>query len=195
MGPFSHLPRLTRVILISNIVVFMAQLALPGLLEAWFALWPLDVAFQPWQVLSYAFLHGSVLHIALNMYGLVMFGADLERTWGPNRFLRYYVVSLLTAGLTQLAVTAWLGQTLPTVGASGGVFGLLLGYAVMFPDRRIVLLFPPIPMPAWVFALLFAAIELVSGVMGNQTGVAHFAHLGGMLGGLLMLRRWARERR
>ncbi|MEZ5459187.1 MAG: rhomboid family intramembrane serine protease [Steroidobacteraceae bacterium] len=195
MGLFSHLPRLTRIVLVANVIVFVLQLALPGLLENWFALWPLEVGFQPWQVLTYAFLHGSVLHIALNMYGLVMFGADLERTWGSNRFLRYYVVSLLSAGLTQLAVTAWLGQTLPTVGASGGVFGLLLGYAVMFPQRRIVLLFPPIPMPAWVFALLFAAIELVSGVMGNQTGVAHFAHLGGMLGGFLMLRRWARERR
>jgi membrane associated rhomboid family serine protease len=170
-------------------------MTLAGMLEPWFALWPVGVAFQPWQLATYAFLHGSLAHIAFNMFGLVMFGADLERTWGPRRFLRFYAASVLSAGLTQLAVTAWLGQSLPTVGASGGVFGLVLGFAVMFPDRRIVPLFPPIPMPAWVFALVFAVLELVLGVMGTQTGVAHFAHLGGMLGGLLMLRRWARERR
>jgi membrane associated rhomboid family serine protease len=195
VSPFSHLPSTTRVILIANVLVFLAQMGLPGLLESWLALWPVGVAFQPWQVLTYAFLHGSVLHIAFNMYGLVMFGADLERIWGARRFLNYYLASVLAAALTQLVVTAWLGQTLPTVGASGGVFGLLLGYAVMFPDRRIMLLFPPIPMPAWVFALLFAALELAMGFMGTQTGVAHFAHLGGMLGGLLLLRRWASARR
>jgi membrane associated rhomboid family serine protease len=195
VNPLSHLPRITRIILIANVLVFALQFMLPGLLESWLALWPLGVAFQPWQVLSYAFLHGGVMHLVLNMYGLVMFGADLERTWGPNRFLRFYLVSVLAAALTQLAVTAWLGQALPTVGASGGVFGLLLGYAVMFPDRRIVLLFPPIPMPAWVFALVFAAISLVLGVTGTQSGVAHFAHLGGMLGGLLLLWRWSGGRR
>jgi membrane associated rhomboid family serine protease len=195
VNPLSHLPRITRIILIANVLAFALQFMLPGLLEAWLALWPLGVAFQPWQVLSYAFLHGGVMHLVLNMYGLVMFGADLERTWGPNRFLRFYLVSVLAAALTQLAVTAWLGQALPTVGASGGVFGLLLGYAVMFPERRIVLLFPPIPMPAWVFALVFAAISLVLGVTGTQSGVAHFAHLGGMLGGLLLLRRWSGGRR
>ncbi len=195
MNPLSHLPRITRIILIANVLVFALQFALPGLLESWLALWPLGVAFQPWQVLTYAFLHGGLMHLVLNMYGMVMFGADLERNWGPNRYLRFYLVSVLAAALTQLAVTAWLGQALPTVGASGGVFGLLLGYAVMFPDRRIVLLFPPIPMPAWVFALLFAAISLVLGVTGTQSGVAHFAHLGGMLGGLLLLRRWSGGRR
>jgi membrane associated rhomboid family serine protease len=195
VNPLSHLPRITRIILIANVLVFALQFALPGLLESWLALWPLGVAFQPWQVLTYAFLHGGLMHLVLNMYGMVMFGADLERNWGPNRYLRFYLVSVLAAALTQLAVTAWLGQALPTVGASGGVFGLLLGYAVMFPDRRIVLLFPPIPMPAWVFALLFAAISLVLGVTGTQSGVAHFAHLGGMLGGLLLLRRWSGGRR
>lgn len=195
MNPLAQLPQVTRLILITNVAVFVLQMALSGLLESWFALWPLGVAFQPWQLLTYAFLHGSFAHIAFNMFGLVMFGADLERVWGPRRFLRFYFASVLSAGLAQLAVTAWLGQSLPTVGASGGVFGLLLGFAVMFPNRRIVPLFPPIPMPAWVFALLFAVLELVLGVMGTQTGVAHFAHLGGMLGGLLMLRRWAREPR
>lgn len=192
---FGQLPPVTRLLLIANITVFVLQMILPSLLEAWFALWPLHVAFQPWQLLTYAFLHGGLAHIAFNMFGLAMFGSDLERVWGANRYLRYYIVSVLTAGLTQLAVTAWLGQSLPTVGASGGVFGLVLGFAVMFPERRIVPLFPPIPMPAWVFALVFAGLELALGVMGTQTGVAHFAHLGGMLGGLLLLWRWSRRRR
>jgi membrane associated rhomboid family serine protease len=190
-----QLPPVTRLLLIANIAVFVLQMLLPGLLEAWLALWPLQVAFQPWQLLTYAFLHGGLAHIAFNMFGLAMFGSDLERVWGSNRYLRYYIVSVLTAGLTQLAVTASLGQSLPTVGASGGVFGLVLGFAVMFPDRRIVPLFPPIPMPAWVFALFFAGLELALGVMGTQTGVAHFAHLGGMLGGLLLLWRWSRRNR
>ena len=188
-----QLPPVTRLLLLANIAVFVLQLLLPGLLESWLALWPLHVAFQPWQLLTYAFLHGGISHIAFNMFGLAMFGSDLERVWGSNRYLRYYFVSVLAAGLTQLAVTAWLGQSLPTVGASGGVFGLVLGFAVMFPDRRIVPLFPPIPMPAWVFALVFAGLELALGVMGTQTGVAHFAHLGGMLGGLLLLWRWSRR--
>lgn len=192
---FGQLPPVTRLLLLANIAIFVLQLLLPRLLESWLALWPLGVAFQPWQLLTYAFLHGSVAHIAFNMFGLAMFGSDLERVWGPARYLRYYVVSVLAAAVTQLVVTAWLGQTLPTVGASGGVFGLVLGFAVMFPHRRIVPLFPPIPMPAWVFALVFAGLELALGVMGTQTGVAHFAHLGGMLGGLLLLWRWARRAR
>lgn len=192
---FSQLPAVTRLLLIVNIAVFVLQGLLPNLLETWFALWPLNVAFQPWQLLTYAFLHGGLAHIAFNMFGLAMFGSDLERVWGAGRYLRYYIVSVLAAGLTQLAVTAWLGQNVPTVGASGGVYGLVLGFAVMFPNRRIVPLFPPIPMPAWVFALVFAGLELALGVMGTQTGVAHFAHLGGMLGGLLLLWRWARSSR
>jgi membrane associated rhomboid family serine protease len=102
---------------------------------------------------------------------------------------------VVTAALSHLAVTAWMGAPpFPTVGASGGVYGLLLAYGVYFPRRTVILLFPPIPLPARVFVVVFAAIELYFGVTGTASGVAHFAHLGGMLGGWLLLRSRRRRR-
>ncbi len=191
----NNLPAVTRSLLIANAIGFALQKLLPGLFDAWFALWPLGVNFEPWQLLTYGFLHGGLWHIAFNMFGLAMFGADLERLWGPRRFITFYFVSVVTAGLTQLAFSAYSGDPNPTVGASGGVYGLVLGYAMMFPERRVMLLFPPIPMPARVFALLFAGLELYMGVTGTQSGVAHFAHLGGMLGGFILLQVWRSQRR
>ncbi|HYM26902.1 MAG TPA: rhomboid family intramembrane serine protease, partial [Steroidobacteraceae bacterium] len=115
-------------------------------------------------------------------------GSDVERLFGPRFFLQYYVGCLVTAALCHLAVTAWLGAPPGyTVGASGAIFGLLLAFGWYFPQRRILLLFPPIPMPARVFVAVYGAIELVLGVTGFEAGVAHFAHLGGMLGGWLMI--------
>jgi membrane associated rhomboid family serine protease len=192
---FANLPPATRSILVANLIVFGLQALLPEFMTVYFALWPLHVNFDVWQLVTYAFLHGGLAHIAFNMFGLVMFGADLERVWGTNRFTQYYFASVLAAALTQLLITTWLGDAKPTVGASGGIYGLVLGFAIMFPERRIVPLFPPIPMPARVFALIFATLELVLGVSGTQSGIAHFAHLGGMLGGWLMLRHWASARR
>jgi len=162
-----------------------------GQLFEWFALWPLGNGFAPWQLLSYALLHGGLLHLAFNMYGLWMFGSELERVWGPRRLLQYYVVSVLVGGVVQLIVATDAPVPYPTVGASGGLFGLLLGYAMLFPHRTIMLLFPPIPMPAWMFAVVFGVLELTLGVTGGAGGIAHFAHLGGMLGGWLMLRYWS----
>jgi membrane associated rhomboid family serine protease len=124
------------------------------------------------------------------MYGLWMFGSALEQVWGARRLLQYYLVSVLVAGLVQLMVASGSPMAYPTVGASGGLFGLLLGYAMLFPQRRLMLLFPPIPMPAWLFAVVFGVLELTLGVTGEASGIAHFAHLGGMLGGWLMLRYW-----
>jgi membrane associated rhomboid family serine protease len=166
-----------------------------------FALWPLgtppDLApnvaagtFQPWQLVTYSFLHGGFTHLFLNMFALYMFGSELERLWGRRRYLTYWFAAVLAAGVTQLIVSASTGTYYPTVGASGGVFGLLLAYGIHFPRRTIVLLIPPIPMPAWLFVIVYAGIELYLGVTGTQAGVAHFAHLGGMLGGWLMLRYW-----
>jgi membrane associated rhomboid family serine protease len=192
---FSSLPPATRSILIANLSVFALQALLPEFMTVYFALWPLHVNFEIWQLLTYAFLHGGIAHLLFNMFGLVMFGPDLERVWGTRRFTQYYLASVLAAALTQLLVTSSLGDAKPTVGASGGIYGLVLGFAIMFPERRIVPLFPPIPMPARVFALLFASLELVLGVTGTQSGVAHFAHLGGMLGGGLLLHHWASARR
>ncbi|MGH8689887.1 MAG: rhomboid family intramembrane serine protease, partial [Burkholderiales bacterium] len=155
------------------------------------ALWPpggFGSRFEPWQLVTYAFLHGSFAHIFFNMLGLYMFGSEVERLFGSRFYAAYYFGCVVSAALCHLAVTAWMGATpYPTVGASGGVYGLLLAFGVYFPHRRVLLLFPPIPMPARVFVLVFAVLELAFGVTGTAAGVAHFAHLGGMLGGWLMI--------
>ena len=119
-----------------------------------------------------------------------MFGGAIERVFGGRRYLVYYFMSVIAAAVTQLLVAALTGGVYPTVGASGGVFGLLLAYGIYFPKSRVMLLFPPIPMPARLFVVIYAVIELYLGVTGTQEGVAHFAHLGGMLGGYLTLKYW-----
>jgi membrane associated rhomboid family serine protease len=185
------LPAATRTILIVTIGAFLLQSFADQSAVAGFALWPLATPlFRPWQVVSYALLHDGFLHLFLNMFALFMFGRDLELTWGAKRFTVFYVVCVLAAAATQLAVMHASGAFYPTVGASGGVFGLLLAYAVYFPRARITLLFPPIPMPAWLFVTLYGVLELVLGVTGTQEGVAHFAHLGGMLGGAVLILLW-----
>lgn len=184
------MPPATQALILSCVVVFLLQsLGVDGL--AFFALWPVGSGgFMPWQVVSYAFLHGGLSHLVFNMFGLFMFGAELERVWGSKRFLVFYFASVIVAALTQLLVAAWSGSPNPTVGASGGLFGLLAGFAMLFPHRRIVPLIPPIPMPAWLFVVIYGVIELFLGVTGSMSGVAHFAHLGGILGGWLTLRYW-----
>ncbi len=184
----------------ANVVVFLLQGASRGTMEDLFALWPLQPIdgqsyFHVWQIITYAFLHGNITHIAFNMLGLWMFGAEIERYVGPRRLLACYFASVLSAALSQLIVPSLLGAPPgPTIGASGGVFGLLLAYALMFPNRKVVPLIPPIPMPAWLFATLYAAIELFLGVTGSLSGVAHFAHLGGMIGSAVTVMQWRRER-
>ena len=195
------MPIVTQALLITNVVVFLLQLSgSSGLLMTWFALWPPSSGpsslpgFEPWQLITYSFLHGGFAHIFFNMLALFMFGADIERLFGSRFYVLYYFASVVAAGLSHLVVTSWMGAVpYPTVGASGGVYGLLLAFAVYFPHRRVMLLFPPIPMPARVFVAVFALLELFFGVTGTQSGVAHFAHLGGLAGGALMI--WSRRRR
>ena len=183
-----RMPPATQALIFSCVIVYFAQSMLD--LDA-FALWPVASGqFLPWQLLSYGFLHGGLSHLVFNMFGLYMFGGELERVWGSRRFLLFYFVSVLCAALAQLGVAAWSGSMVPTVGASGGLFGLLLGFAMLFPHRKIVPLIPPIPMPAWLFVVIYGVIELFLGVTGSMSGVAHFAHLGGILGGWLTLRYW-----
>jgi membrane associated rhomboid family serine protease len=185
------MPPLTQALLVVNVLAFLLQQVMGNLLVQWFALWPLGSGlFMPWQVGSYSFLHGGLMHLAFNMYGLWLFGSELERVWGSRRFGVFYAVSVLVAALVQLGVTAMLGSGAPTVGASGGLFGLLIGFAMVFPRRTITPLLPPIPMPAPVFVALYGALELTLGVTGSATGIAHFAHLGGLLGGWLVIRYW-----
>jgi membrane associated rhomboid family serine protease len=196
-------PLVTGALLGANVLIFMLQLAggLP-LLEH-FALWPLRSGpsatpnFQLWQLLTYSFLHdpSTILHLGFNMLALFTFGRDVERLFGSRWYLKYYFASVMAAALSHLVVTAWMGgPPIPTVGASGGVYGLLLAYGIYFPRRTVILLIPPIPLPARVFVALFAALELYFGVTGTASGVAHFAHLGGMLGGWLMIRSRRRRR-
>jgi membrane associated rhomboid family serine protease len=182
----------------ANVLVFVLQGQSPARIDELFALWPLQpidgkVYFQPWQIISYAFLHGNVTHIGFNMLGLWMFGAEIERYVGPKRLLACYFASVVTAALTQLFIPMLFdAPPAPTIGASGGVFGLLLAYALMFPTRKVVPLIPPIPMPAWLFATIYAGIELFLGVTGTLSGIAHFAHLGGMIGSALVVMQWRR---
>ena len=182
-----------QTLVVVTIVVFLLESDAAGPLVSSFALWPLQAGFMPWQLVTYAFLHASVLHLAFNMYGLWMFGRELENLLGRRALLQLYFASILTAGATQLLFTHLTGNVYPTVGASGGVFGILLAYGIFFPNRILMLLFPPIPLPAWLFVTLYAGIELTLGVTGTQAGVAHFAHLGGMVGGYLIIRRWRRR--
>jgi membrane associated rhomboid family serine protease len=198
------MPPVTLFLIGANALVYLLLLRMPGI-ENWFALWPLadsgGHSFHLWQLITYAFLHdpSSLWHIGLNMFALYMFGSAMERVFGPKRYIAYYLVCVISAAIAQLITSALTGLSNPTVGASGGVFGLLLAYAIYFPHNRIMLIFPPIPMPARVFVIVYAGLELLLGVTGTQEGVAHFAHLGGLVGGYLMLRfgrgapaRWRR---
>jgi membrane associated rhomboid family serine protease len=190
-------PSVTLVLLALNVAVFALQGLWPGSIEV-FALWPPALPgtlehpdFRLWQLVSYGFLHGSLLHLGFNMLALWMFGRDVEGTLGPRRFLQYYLTCVVTAAVAQLLTMNFM-QTppYPTVGASGGVFGLLLAFGLLFPRRVVMLLIPPIPLPARVFVVVYGLIELVLGVTETQSGVAHFAHLGGLAGGFLLLQYW-----
>jgi membrane associated rhomboid family serine protease len=217
------LPPVTQALLLACVAVFCLDLFLP--LTAWFGLWPLTSGqFMPWQVVSYGFLHGDATHLLFNMLGLWMFGSELERLWGRNRYLQFLLASLLAAALAQLVVTWLMGTRGPTIGASGALYGLLLAYALAFPRRQFdlvgflpmvllmapfqvlnilgIVLFvllltnrqavpiPPLPVPALTMVALFGAIELLMGIFFRSSGIANFAHLGGMVGGYLIIRYW-----
>lgn len=200
MRPRSHsaIPNVIFVLLVANGVVFALQQLSPRFLIINFALWPAGVTrspFMPWQLVTYGFLHSNLTHIFFNMFMLWMFGRELERMMGQKRFLTYYFTCVIGAGLVQLIVAGSQGGLYPTLGASGGVFGLLLAYGMAFPNRMIMLMFPPIPMKAKYMVILFGLMELYLGVSGGAPGVANFAHLGGMLFGFLLLRYWTKSRR
>jgi membrane associated rhomboid family serine protease len=198
--PFD-LPPITRALLIANIAVFLLQQLVGDAITVYFALWPLGpdlsdgtftVGFRVWQLVTYAFMHGNLMHLLFNMLALYMFGGQIERLFGEKQFLLYYFVCLLAAALCQLAFMHFFeyGKMFPTVGASGAIFGLLLAFGMMYPHEKIMLMLIPVPMPAWLFVTGYAALELFFGITGTQAGVAHFAHLGGMLGGYLLIEYW-----
>jgi len=199
-----NIPPVTQALILANVVVYLAmQLLGSGTYPFyWFALWPLGmegeiVGFMPWQLITYGFLHSGMSHLFFNMFGVFMFGSEIERLFGSRWYASYFLVCIVTAALAQLIVAAVTGgPPYPTVGASGGLFGLLLAYAMYFPRREVMLIFLPIPIQAWAFVLIYGAVELFLGVTGTAPGVAHFAHLGGMVGGFLMIvnrrGRWGR---
>jgi membrane associated rhomboid family serine protease len=197
--------RLTRLLIGANVAAFALEAVSGQGFLASFALWPIGhfnvaqfdvpVGFKLWQLITCGFLHANLLHLGINMYALWMFGSDVERAIGPRHYLTLYFASLLCSSATQLAVVSMMTSTgvYPTVGASGAIFGILLAFGMLFPRRTIVLIFPPIPMPAIVFVILYGLLELFSGIFGTDQGVAHFAHLGGMLGSYLTLRHWRKR--
>jgi len=203
------LPPVTRYLLIANVLVFALQQLLHDestmALSQYFALWPLgpDVVgqvasgqvvtagFRLWQLVTYAFMHGGFEHILFNMFGLYMFGGVIERTFGARNYTIYYFVCAIVAALAQLLVVKYFTHGFyPTIGASGALFGLLLAFGMLYPHEKMFLIFLPIPMPAWLFVIGYALVELVLGVTGTAAGVAHFAHLGGMVGGYVMIQYW-----
>lgn len=158
---------------------------------------PTSPYFQPYQIVTHMFMHADLGHLFFNMFGLYMFGPALEHLWGAKKFLFYYFFAGFGAMILHVLVTylgiAYFGEAswgihVPMLGASGAIFGLLAGYGLNFPEQRVMLLIPPIPMKAKYFVLIFAAIELFAGLSPINTGVAHFAHLGGGLFGFLLIR-------
>lgn len=216
---FSILPPVIKNLLIINVLIYLAQYVLAarfgnpffGPVEQWFALWPLGTParvpteigvldwprFFPWQVVTMAFLHGSIGHLVFNMFALWMFGMRIENVMGTRRFTVFYFVCVIGASLAQLAVTSGpallgigAGSLFPTLGASGGVLGVLAAFGLLFPKDKIYIFPLPFPVEARWLVLGYAALDLFAGVTGSQAGVANFAHLGGLITGGLLVQYW-----
>ena len=196
-------------LLIANVVAYLATMLLDtNQMYALFALFPIGSPFfEVWQPITYMFLHGDFSHLFFNMFALWMFGRGLEMEMGSKRFFIYYFTCGIGAALVQLGMAEvdimnmesqgaiWNYMLTPTVGASGAVFGLLLAFGMMHPNATIMLLIPPIPMKAKWFVVIYGALELFFGVSGRMDSVAHFAHLGGMFWGWLLILWWQRRDR
>lgn len=205
-----NIPTVTRNLLIVNIIFFIATFINEDFMVRTFALfYPASPLFRPWQVVTHMFMHGGLWHIFFNMYALLIFGSVVERTIGAKKFVVFYFLCglgavLLHTGVEYLQASHYLAAgaageaayinllRTPTLGASGAVYGVLIGYAVLYPNSVLTLIFPPIPLKAKWWVLIFAGIELITGITGTADGVAHFAHLGGMLIGWLLILYWRR---
>lgn len=211
-GFLSSIPPVTKNILAINVLLFIAMLINEQFMVQYFAMfYPASPFFRPWQVITHMFMHGGFWHIFFNMYTLFIFGTVLEPSLGSRKFLIFYfvtglgavalhtgvewlqAVSYLSAGTPAAAAAYQRLLYTPTLGASGAIYGVLIGYAMLYPDSILTLIFPPISLKAKWFVLIFAAIELLTGVTGTNDGVAHFAHLGGMLFGWLLIRWWRKR--
>lgn len=213
-GFFSSLPPVTKNLFLINVVMFIFTLINQDFMVSAFALFYLSSRFfHPWQVITHMFMHGGWAHIFFNMYALLMFGAITERALGSKKFLTFYFItgigaSLLYTGVEYLQAQYYLAHAdtaglqgyydllrTPCLGASGAIFGLLVAFAMIYPDSILTLIFPPVSMKAKWLVIIYIAIELLLGVRGVADGVAHFAHLGGALFGWLLLRWWKKTGR
>ncbi len=205
-----NIPTVTKNIIMINILVMIMMLLREEFMIKYFALFfPTSPFFKPWQIVTHIFLHGGFFHIFFNMYTFFLFGSVLERVWGPKKFALYFFVTGIGAALLHMGVQyleikmiadpieAMRAQAIlnriPTVGASGAVYGILLGYGMLYPDSVLTLLFPPVSLKAKWFVIIFAVIELALGLSGKSVSIAHFAHLGGMLFGLLLILYWRKR--
>ena len=203
---FQQLPTVIKNLLIINGLVFLAQNApgpLSGMVEQLFALWPIgpgpDIVrfpdgstssihgFWPWQIVTYGFLHGDLWHLIFNMFGLWMLGTPLEQVWGAKRFGIFYFVCVIGGGLLQLLATY--GGYTYTLGASGGVLGIVMAFGMIFPNQELYLMFIPIPIKAKWFAAGWVVISIF-GSFSPGGGIAHMAHLGGMIFGYVLIQYW-----
>ena len=198
-GFMSNVPQAVKSIIIINVLAWiMTTLDKNGIILSYCSLYPghgnvMSVLYRPWTFVTYMFLHGGFAHLFFNMYALYIFGSVLERVWGTKKFLFYYFATGIGAGLIHIGIQVLTNDAAPTIGASGAIFGLLLGYAMLYPDSIMGLIFPPVTMKAKWFVLIYAGIELLLGVSGAQSGVAHFAHLGGLVVGLVLMFYWKKS--
>ena len=190
-----YLPPAIKNLLIINIIVFLGTELIGEPMYRLFALFPIgSPLFRWWQFVTHMFMHGNFAHIFFNMWSLIVFGPLLERLWGSKKFLIFYFVCGLGAALChELVQMTQPLANIPTVGASGAIYGLLLGFGMLYPNYVLTLVFPPVSLKAKWFVVIFAAIELVTGILGTSDGVAHFAHLGGMLFGLILILIWKKQ--
>ena len=215
-GFLANVPTAVKNIIIINVLVMVMTMLNENFMYEKFALfYPTSPFFHWWQPLTHMFMHGGFWHLFFNMYTLWIFGTVLERVWGTKKFLVFYFVTglgaaLIHTGVEWIQMQHWLGQAAegsyaaqvsihtlkmtPTVGASGAIYGVLMGYAMLYPDSIMTLVFPPISLKAKWFVLIFAAIELLTGVTGTGGGIAHFAHLGGLIFGFLLIMYWKKKR-
>lgn len=213
-GLFSSLPKVTKNLLCINLVMFLFTLINENFMVESFAMFfPASRFFRPWQILTHMFMHGGWAHILFNMYALVTFGSVVERNLGSNKFLTFYFVTgfgaaLLHTGVEYLQAQYYLAHAdtaglqsyynllrTPTLGASGAIFGILVAFAMIYPESTLTLIFPPVSLSAKWFVLIYVGIELLLGVNNLADGVAHFAHLGGALFGWILLSWWKRTGR
>ena len=189
--------------IIINVIMFALTLLAENFMLEKFALFYFNSPFfKPYQLISYIFMHGGFMHILFNMYSLYIFGSVLESVWGGKKFFIYYMVTGIGAALFHLFITylriesgvlyPYLASIIPMVGASGAIYGLLLAYGVLFPNNVLTLFFPPVSLKAKYMVFVFGGLEFLLGLGGSGDGVAHFAHLGGMLFGFVILMIWKR---